>query len=297
MYKDFQSLLENVKGKGKMSMAVAAAHDETVLEAVKLAMQHVFLQPILVGDKALIEKILTQLGVTEAVEIIDQPDVAKAATEAVELVKAGRAHALMKGIVNTAVFLRAVLKKDATNKDKRFLSHLAAFEIPGQKKILFMTDVAFNTYPDLEQKRLLLINAITALHKLGYARPNVALLSANEIPSEKMPASIDAQKLVQMSLAGELPVAEIEGPMALDVIADAECAVHKKIKSNIAGDVDLVLAPDIEAGNGIAKAFSHYAGGTMSGLLVGGDVPVILNSRSDTARSKFISIALALLLK
>lgn len=296
MYKDFQSLLVKVKEKGKVSVAVVAAHDEAVLGAVKLGMQHGFLQPILIGDEKLIRQLADKIGLPADVQIIDQPDEEKAAWEAILLVRGGQVEALMKGLINTAVFLRAVLKLD-TSGARKFLSHLAAFEIPGQPKILFMTDVAFNSYPGLEEKKIILSSAITALHKIGYVRPNVAILGANEVPSPKLPSTMDAQKIVQMGKSGELPAAVIEGPLALDVVSSAECAKHKHIESKIAGDVDLVLVPDIEAGNGIAKAMSHYANGIMAGVVLGAQVPVILNSRSDSVEGKFISIALAMMLK
>lgn len=297
MYKNFQDLLDSLKGQPEVTMAVAAAQDDHALEAVKKAMNEHLVRPILVGDEALIRPLLKEAGLPEDMEIIHAADPAEAAQKAVALVKEGRAQILMKGLVNTAVFLRAVLKSETGLRTGKMLSHLAAFEIPGQKKLLFMTDVALNTYPKLEEKKEILSNAMEALHQLGISQPNVAVLSANETPSDKIPGSVDAKELTAMCEAGELPAGIVEGPLAMDVIASAEAAHHKGIPSRVAGNVDLILVPDIEAGNGIAKAFSHYAGGTMSGILLGAAAPIIVNSRSDSAEGKFASILLALLLQ
>ena len=297
MYRNYQDLLSALKGQPEVTVAVAVAQDDHALEAVKKAMDEHLIRPILVGDESLIRPLLKSAGLPEDSEIIDVKDVAEAAQKAVSLVKDGKAQVLMKGLVNTAIFLRAVLKSETGLRTGKVLSHLAAFEIPGQKKLLFMTDVALNTYPKLAEKKEILINAMDALHKLGIEKPKIAALSANETPSEKIPGSVDAKELMNMSEAGELPLGIVEGPMAMDVIASAEAAHHKGIPSQIAGDVDLILVPDIEAGNGIAKAFSHYAGGTMSGILLGAAAPIIVNSRSDSAEGKFASILLALLLQ
>lgn len=295
MYKNFNSFIDALKGGGKVTVAVAAAQDDHVLEAVKKAMDDDLIVPILVGDEALIRPMLPKVGLPENLEIIHVADPLEAAQKAVELVVEGKAQVLTKGLVNTALFLKAVLKSPL--RTGQMLSHLAAFEIPRQKKLLFMTDVALNTYPNIEEKAAILTNAMEALAKLGIKNPKVGLLSANETPSEKIPPSMDAVALVEMAKEGKLPQGIIEGPMALDVIASAEAAEHKGIQSQVAGDVDLILAPDICTGNGVAKAFSHYAGGTMAGVLLGAGAPVVVNSRSDSAEGKFASLLLAILLQ
>lgn len=293
MYADFQALLEKKAPSKAPIVAIAAAQDDHALRAIKQAMDLKIATPILVGDKPAIQSLMSQIGLPDSIEIIHEPDVALAATKAVALVKEGRAHILMKGLVNTAIFLRAVLRSEIGLRTDKTLSHLAMFEVPGQKKILFMTDVALNTFPNQNQKKELLINAMEALHKIGIPMPKVAILSANETVSEKMPASVDAQIFSEMSKRGELPAGIVEGPLALDVIESEEAAHHKGIPSQVAGHADLILVPDIETGNAVAKALSHYAGGTMSGILLGATAPIIVNSRSDSAKGKFFSLVLA----
>ncbi len=297
MYKDFKSLISNLNKKEPITVVVAAAEDDHALGAIKKAMNHGIMRPILVGDEKKIRKLMKEIDFLDEVEIINVTDPADAAIRAVALVKAGRAKVLMKGLVNTAVFLRAVLKSEIGLRTDRLLSHLAGFEIPNQKKIIFLTDAALNILPSFEEKKQILSNGIEALHQLEIREPKVAILSANEIPSEKLISSTDAVKLVEIFAAPGLSKAIVEGPMALDVIESKEAAEHKGVESQVSGDVDLILVPNIDTGNALAKSFSHYAGGVMAGVLLGAQVPIVMNSRSDTAEGKYSSILLALALK
>ena len=297
MYKDFNSLIASLKEKEPIIVAVAAAEDDHALGAIKKAMKHGIMKPILVGDEKKIRILMKEMDFSYEVEIINVLDPAEAAIQAVALVKSGKAEILMKGLVNTAVFLRAVLKSEIGLRTERLLSHLAGFEIPNQKKILFLTDAALNILPNLEEKRQILSNSIEALHQLNIVEPKVAILSANEIPSEKLISSTDAIKLVELFANSGLFKAIVEGPMALDVVESREAAEYKGVESKIAGDVDLILVPNIDTGNALAKSFSHYAGGIMAGILLGAQVPIVMNSRSDTAEGKYSSILLALALK
>ena len=297
MYKDFNSLIASLKEKEPIIVAVAAAEDDHALGAIKKAMKHGIMKPILVGDEKKIRILMKEMDFSYEVEIINVLDPAEAAIQAVALVKSGKAEILMKGLVNTAVFLRAVLKSEIGLRTERLLSHLAGFEIPNQKKILFLTDAALNILPSLEEKRQILSNSIEALHQLNIVEPKVAILSANEIPSEKLISSTDAIKLVELFANSGLFKAIVEGPMALDVVESREAAEYKGVESKIAGDVDLILVPNIDTGNALAKSFSHYAGGIMAGILLGAQVPIVMNSRSDTAEGKYSSILLALALK
>ena len=297
MYKDFNSLIASLKEKEPIIVAVAAAEDDHALGAIKKAMKHGIMKPILVGDEKKIRILMKEMDFSYEVEIINVLDPAEAAIQAVALVKSGKAEILMKGLVNTAVFLRAVLKSEIGLRTERLLSHLAGFEIPNQKKILFLTDAALNILPNLEEKRQILSNSIEALHQLNIVEPKVAILSANEIPSEKLISSTDAIKLVELFANSGLFKAIVEGPMALDVVESKEAAEYKGVESKIAGDVDLILVPNIDTGNALAKSFSHYAGGIMAGVLLGAQVPIVMNSRSDTAEGKYLSILLALALK
>ena len=297
MYKDFNSLIANLKEKEPIIVAVAAAEDDHALGAIKKAMKHGIMKPILVGDEKKIRILMKEIDFSYEVEIINVLDPAEAAIQAVALVKSGKAEILMKGLVNTAVFLRAVLKSEIGLRTERLLSHLAGFEIPNQKKILFLTDAALNILPNLDEKRQILSNSIGALHQLNIVEPKVAILSANEIPSEKLISSTDARKLVELFANSGLFKAIVEGPMALDVVESKEAAEYKGMDSKVAGDVDLILVPNIDTGNALAKSFSHYAGGIMAGVLLGAQVPIVMNSRSDTAEGKYSSILLALALK
>ena len=297
MYKDFNSLIANLKEKEPIIVAVAAAEDDHALGAIKKAMKHGIMKPILVGDEKKIRILMKEIDFSYEVEIINVLDPAEAAIQAVALVKSGKAEILMKGLVNTAVFLRAVLKSEIGLRTERLLSHLAGFEIPNQKKILFLTDAALNILPNLDEKRQILSNSIGALHQLNIVEPKVAILSANEIPSEKLISSTDAIKLVELFANSGLFKAIVEGPMALDVVESKEAAEYKGMDSKVAGDVDLILVPNIDTGNALAKSFSHYAGGIMAGVLLGAQVPIVMNSRSDTAEGKYSSILLALALK
>lgn len=293
MYKSFQQILDKVQGSVPCYISVAVAQDENVLEAIKLASEFGLAKAILVGDSELISPMLERLGLPADTPIIHETDNEKAAAKAVSLVKEGKAQVLMKGLVNTSVFLKAILKPDIGLRTGRMFSHLLALEIPGEKKLLFVTDVGLNTYPSVTEKKEILYNAMQVLNKIGVVNPNVALLAANEVVSSKMPATVDAQSLVEMSMEGVFPPGTIEGPLALDVIAREEAAHHKGIKSKVSGKADLVLVPNIEAGNALAKALTYYANAKMAGIVIGPSNPIVLTSRSETAEGKLFSIALA----
>lgn len=295
MYHSFCEILEKVKSRGKVTVSVAAAQDLEVLEAIKMAEEAGIAKTILVGDAAQIKPMLELVGLSADTPIIDEPDTAKAALKAVSLVYKGEAQVLMKGLVNSSDFLRAVLNKEEGLRTGRLLSHLAAFEIPGQNKLLFLTDGGMNIAPNLQEKKDILVSSMLALNAMGIAKPRVAVLTANEIVNPKMPATVDAKALADMSAAGELPSGIVEGPIAFDVAVSSEAAKHKKIKSEVSGQVDLMVAPNIETGNSIGKTLIYYAGAKMAGLVLGATNPVVMTSRAETAEGKLNSIALACL--
>ncbi len=296
MYRCYQEVLDTVKGRGMVTISVAAADDAEVLEAVKLAYDAGIARAILVGDAGKIQPLVAEIGLPADTPVLDEADPARAALKAVALVHEGEAQVLMKGLVNSSDFLKAVLNKEKGLRTGRLLSHLAVFEIPGQRKLLFVTDGGMNIAPSLEEKKDILVNAMLALNDMGLERPYVAVLTANETVNPKMPATVDAQILSEMSGKGELPPGIVEGPVALDVAVSAEAAEHKKIDSKIAGNVDLMLVPNIETGNGIGKALIYYAGAKMAGLVLGAASPVVMTSRAETAEGKLNSIALACLM-
>jgi len=202
----------------------------------------------------------------------------------------------MKGLVNSSDFMRAVLNAEAGLRTGRLLSHLAVFEVPGQRKLLFLSDGGINIAPGLEEKRQILENALGALAAMGYREPKVGILTANEQVNPKMSATTDAAALVEAWRSGAFSVpCVVEGPVALDVAVCPEAARHKRIDSAITGEVDLLIMPNIEAGNVCGKTLIHFAGARMAGLVLGAAAPIVMTSRAETAEGKRDSIALACL--
>lgn len=295
-YQNYQQIMQQVKSAGQVNLSVAAAEDIEVLQAVKLAYEAGIAKAILVGEERRIRPMLQEVGLPADIRIVDELDPAQAALRAVSLVKDGEAQVLMKGLVNSSDFLKAVLHPSEGLRTGRLLSHLAVFEIPGQSKLLFVTDGGMNIAPLLQEKKEILINSLLAMHSIGINRPNVAVLTANEVVSDKMPATLDARTLVEMSLSDELPACLMEGPIALDVAISPAAAAHKGINSKISGKVDLILVPNIETGNAVGKSLVYFAGGKMAGIVLGAAAPIVMTSRSDSAEDKLHSIALACLM-
>lgn len=296
MFLTFNDVLEKVKGRQEaLTISVAVAQDNDVLGAIKLAQEAGLAKAILVGNKAEIVPMLEEIGLSADIPIIDEPDISLAALKAVSLVKRGEAQVLMKGMVNSSDFLKAVLNGDEGLRTGRLLSHLAVFEVPGQKKLVFHTDGGMNIAPNLAQKKDILVNALLALNAMGIEKPHVAILTANEKVNPKMPATVDAKELVEMWEKGEFPPSVIEGPIALDVAVSSQAAEHKGITSKISGKVDLFLMPNIEAGNICGKTLLYYANAKMAGLVLGATNPIVMTSRAETAIGKLNSIALACL--
>ncbi len=294
MYKNFNDILAKVQAKGPYKVAVAAAEDLDVLKSVKEASDLGLIYPILTGDTAAIKSLCAEVGL-EKFELA-QAAPQEAAIAAVSLVSSGEAHALMKGLINTSDFLRAVLDPEKGLRTSRRLSHLMALELPGTNRLAYLTDGAINPSPDLEAKTEILESALEVLGRLGYQKPKVALLAANEQVNPKIPATSDAWELSQryQAMGAEAP-AIVEGPLALDVAVSPEAAHHKGIKSNVSGEVDLFLAPNIESGNIFIKAAFCWGNAPMAGMVIGAKAPIILTSRSDTPTGKLNSIALAVL--
>ena len=293
--KNFNELHAAAEKLGKVTVSVAVAQDKEVLEAVLTASKKGLIDAVLVGDETMIRKIMDEIGM-EDVPVINEPDEEAAALKAVELVHDGKAHVLMKGLINTSVFMKAVLDKEKGLRTGKILSHLAVFEIPGEKKLLFKTDGGMNIAPDLNDKKEILASSIEAVKKLGISEPKVAALAANEKVSESMPVTIDCAALVEMESKGEIPHCIIEGPIAMDVALNKEAAKHKGIESKISGDVDIILVPEIETGNVIGKMLVYYAKAQIAGVILGASNPIIMVSRADTAEAKVNSIILAGLL-
>lgn len=295
MLRNYDDVFVRVKDRKPLTLSVAVAQDKDVLEAVKLAEDAGLAKAILVGNKAEIMPMLEEIKLSKDTVIVDEPDIQKATLTAVFLVRKGEAQVLMKGMINSSDFLKAVLDEEKGLRTGRLLSHLAAYEIPGQEKLIFHSDGGMNVAPNLEQKKDILMNALLALNAMGIEKPQVAILTANEKVNPKMPATVDAQALVEMWEKGAFPPSTVEGPIALDVAISPEAAAHKGIESQVSGQVDLFLMPNIETGNICGKTLMYYAGAKMAGLVLGAANPIVLSSRAETALGKLNAIALACL--
>lgn len=296
MIQNFDELLKRAMDRGPVTVSVAAAQDKEVLEAIKEAKKLGLINAILVGDKEKIEALMSLIRFDETIRIIDEKDTDVAALIAAELVRNGEAQVLMKGILNSGNFLKAALHVEKGLRSGRILSHFAAFEIPGEAKLVFHTDGGMNIAPTVEQKKEILTSAIEAVQALGVEVPKVALLAANEVVNEKMPVTLECKTLSDMGANGQLPESVIEGPIAMDVAASKEAAAHKGIESKISGEVDIFMVPTIEVGNAVGKTLVYYAKAKIAGLILGATHPIVMVSRADNAQAKLNSIALACLL-
>jgi phosphate butyryltransferase len=296
MIKSFEEVLEKVKNQNIKKIAVACAQDLHVLEAVKDAKAQGISEAILVGDKSKIEALASQIGMDLSnFELIDETDISKAALKAVELVKEGKADMVMKGLVDTSIFLRAVLNKEVGLRTGKLMSHVAVFKVDKLNRLIFITDAAFNMYPELKDKIDIVKNAVTVAQAVGIEKPRVAPICAVEVVNPSMQATLDASALSKMSDRGQIKGCIIDGPLALDNALSEEAAAHKGIESEVAGKADILLMPNIEAGNIMYKTLTYTADCKNGGLLVGTSAPVILTSRSDSHETKMYSIALAAL--
>ncbi len=293
MSKGFDELIA-ITGSMK-KVAVAAAQDAPILEAVKAAKERGIADAILVGDADKIREIAAELGMDlSGYEIIDVKDTIEAAHTAVALVHDGKADMYMKGLIDTKNFLKSVLDKEVGLRTGKPLSHVAVFELPGIDRLLFLSDVAFIPYPTLEDKKAIIEHTVAVAHACGIECPKVAPVAAVEVVNPKMQVTVDAEELTRMNDAGEITGCIIDGPLSFDLAIDPEAAKHKNAESRkIVGDADVILFPDIHAGNLMYKALVHLTKCKNGCILTGTKAPVILTSRSDTFETKVNSIALA----
>lgn len=296
MIKNFQDVLKKVKEQQVKKVAVAVAQDKPVLEAIMDAKKNGIADAILVGDAEKIRRIAEEIGMDlSTFEIVDEKDAKKAALKAVQLVSSGKADMVMKGLVDTANFLRAVLNKEVGLRTGRLMSHIAVFEISKFDRLLFVTDAAFNMYPELKDKVDILNNAVTVAHAVGIECPKVAPVCAVEVVNPAMQATVDASILAKMNDRGQIKGCLVDGPLALDNALSEEAAAHKGINGPVAGKADIILVPNIESGNIMYKTLTYAADAKNGGILVGTTAPVVLTSRNDSHESKMNSIALAAL--
>ncbi len=291
----FDDIIAKVKECGKKTVSVSVAQDVAVLEAVREAKKRGIADAILVGDEEKIREIAASIDMDlSEFEIINEPDVVEASLKAVKLAHDGKADMYMKGIIDTKNFLKSVLDKEVGLRTGNPLSHVAVFEIAGHEKLLFLTDVAFMTYPSLEEKVHIINNTVPVCKACGVDLPKVAPLAAVEVVNPKMPETVEAAELARMCEAGEIKDCIVDGPLSLDLAIDPEAALHKGATDRkIQGDADVLLFPEIHSGNMVYKAIVHMTEMKNGCILTGTKVPVILTSRSDTFETKMNSIALA----
>ena len=294
MSKSFEELISKANQKTLKKVSVSNAQDEPVLQAVKAAKEQNIATAILVGDKAKIREIAASIDMDLTdFEIINEPDTEAAALKAVELVHNGEADILLKGLLETKTFLKSVLNKEVGLRTGKMLSHVCVFEIEGIDRLLFFTDVAFNTYPTLADKVNIINNAVEVAHACGIECPKVAPLCAVETVNPKMQPTVDADNLTKMYEGGDFKGCQIYGPLSMDLAIDPEAAVHKGVTNPVAGHADILLFPNIDAGNITYKILVRTAKVKIGNVLVGTSAPVVLTSRSDDFQTKLNSIALA----
>ncbi|MDD4552694.1 MAG: bifunctional enoyl-CoA hydratase/phosphate acetyltransferase [Bacteroidales bacterium] len=279
---------------GKKKLAVAVAHDEHCLEAICAVDKMGLVEAILVGNEIKIKDIAAKLHlVIDGMRIINEEVDANSVKIAVKMVRNKEADILMKGNVPTATFLRGVLDKEVGLRKGDVLSHFALFEVPTYHKLIGLTDAAMIPAPDFKTKVALTTNAVEFMNKLGYVKPKVAVLAAVEMVNEAMPATLEAAMLSKMSQRGQIKNCIIDGPLAYDNAISAASAKHKGIVSEVAGNADLLVVPDIEAGNILYKAYGFSANAKLAAVVLGAAAPIVLTSRSDTEESKQASIIMA----
>ena len=298
MSSSFDSILAKVQEIPTKKLSVAVAQDRPVMEAVHEAMQRGIAIPVLTGDAAKIRAIADEIGWdldADDIEIIDEPDVSEAAMKAVKLVHDGEADMYMKGLSDSKTFLRSILNKEVGLRTGKMLSHVCVFDIQGIDRLLFLTDVAFCPYPTLEEKEQIINLTVEVCSACGVENPKVAPLAAVEVLNPKMPETVEAAQLTKWNDEGRITGCIVDGPLSMDLAIDPEAAQHKPgaEKRKIVGDADVLLFPDIHAGNLVYKTIVHMVPFRNACILMGTKAPAILASRSDSKETKVNSIALS----
>ncbi len=296
-FKTFNDLVAYVQGRGiKKRVVLAAAHDEHALEAVLLADKNNVAHPILVGKRDDILEMLKAFGVaSDTYEIIHAEDDVTAAKKSVELIREGKGDFLMKGKLQTADLLREVVNKETGLFVGKPMTHIAIQEVPSYHKLLAVTDGGMMTYPDLDGKRNIVENAVEVFHNMGYSNPKVAVLAAVEVVNPKMQETVDADELKKLNQNGEIKNCIVEGPISYDLAMSKESAEIKGYRSEVSGDVDILVVPNITAGNILGKSLIYSANAKMAGFVVGAKVPIVLTSRGATTEEKYLSLAISAL--
>lgn len=292
---NLDNILKEASEKPNKVVAVAAAADPEVIEAVRIAVNQSLASFVLFGDEEQINAILKEkdFSYTKDIQVVHTSSDVDSCKSAVTAVRNGEADVLMKGMVSTSVILKQVLNKEYGLRKGKSLSHLAAFDVPGYDRMIFVTDSGMNINPDLQQKVDIVNNAVEVARAIGVTKPKVAPIAAVEVVNPSMQATLDGAALSQMNVRGQIKNCIIDGPLALDNAISPKAASHKGIESEVAGYADILLVPSIEVGNALYKSLVYFANAKVGGVIAGAKAPIVLTSRSDNAESKVYSIALA----
>ena len=298
MITSLAQIVKHVKGRTPRRLAVACGEDPHTIEAVGRAVAEGLVQAVLTGNRSKIESVARDNKIDPAsFEIVDEPDPGKALARAVARIKAGESDFLMKGLIDSSLYIKAIIDKEkGLLAPGKLLSHVSVIQVPSRRKLIVCADAAVIPYPDLEAKVQILNYCLAVARKLGIGRPKAAIICAVEKVNPKMAPTTDAAILSKMADRGQIKDADVDGPLALDVALSAESAEIKGVRSPIAGEADVLLFPSIETGNVFFKACSYLAGGETAAVVAGTDCPCVLTSRSDSEDSKFYSIALGALI-
>ena len=294
---NFTELIEAAQAVGPKHIAIAAAHDPAVLVSAEELQKRGIVIAHLVGDQPAIEYLVQEHDLDlSGMTIIHQPDTGRAARHAVAMAREGRADVVIKGQLKTPQILGAALDRERGIRERKLLTHVGLFEVTGFDRIIYLSDSGVILSPTIEQKLVIIQNVVEVAHKFGLERPKVAILSATEVVNPRLPNSIEALALARMAEDGWVEGAVVDGPLTLDVALSSEAARIKRVESPVAGNADILIVPGVVAGNTAAKAIQYLAGGRMAGLVVGAKAPIIINSRADTADTRLLSTAMAVVL-
>lgn len=293
----FEEMIRTACEVGPVPIAVAAAHDPEVLKAVHQAQSEGMVEATLVGDWPAIEAYAAQGAVDlSGLTIIHEPDPSQAARQVVELARNGQARVVVKGQIKTGELLGIALNRHVGIRGQGLLSHVGIFELPGMERLVYLSDSGVVVYPDVYQKLEIIKNVVRVAHLFGVDTPKVAILAASETVHPKIPASIDALALSKMAEQGWVEGAVVDGPLGLELAISPRAAQLEESDSPIAGLADILIVPNVEAGNIVAKGLLYFAHARMAGLVVGAKVPIIISSRADSAETRYLSLAMAVLL-
>ncbi len=297
MVRSFKDIHNLAKKKGKKTLVVPLAEDKVTILAVKKGIEEGFVNGILIGDPEKIKKIIDEVDIKENFEIIKAGTPGESARMAVDLVREGKAHFILKGYLHTHILLKAVLDSERGLRTEKLLSDILFAQNPASEdeRIVGMSDGGINILPGLKEKKEIVENAVWAFHKLGFENPKVAILAAIEVVNPAMPATVDADELKKMNERGEIKGCIVDGPLALDLAVSKEAAMKKGVRSEVTGEADILIVPNIEAGNLLGKSFTYYVKVQVGHVIVGARAPILIPSRNESDSDKLNSIALGVI--